>query len=368
MKILHIFKRDLKTTFRQFFSLWIIFIPILLALIINAATPGAADTPVRIALLRGGNSGQAANSGVGSNPGQASNSGVDANSEAVANPGQAAYVEQVAYMEKYANIELFDSMAALEDRVLARDDVGAIIPDGGGGYVILTQGNEPEHIVSAIKLFKTYWEQNVQIDPAMIQFHDFGRTNPPLKITLTAALVLLLTLLSGMIIATNVVDEKADRTIRAIRVAPVSLTGFVLGKSLIGILNSLVCGILCVLVAGFSGINFAKVLLILLSATFISLLVGFIAGLNSSDFISAAANLKLLIVPFVASVFAIELIGEKWRWLFYWSPFYWAYSGIKGVLSQTARWNDVFQCAGFTIAITAIVYLIFYPGVKKKLI
>jgi len=332
MKTIRIFLRDLKGTFRQFVAVWIIVVPVVLAFIIGVATPGASDTPIRIALLRG------------ENP------------------------EQAAYMDKYAGVELFDDMAALEKRLLARDDITAIAPDGAGGYVILTQGNEPEYLVSAVKALKTYWEQGVQADPAKTLFRDFGRTDPPLKITLTTALVLIVTVMSGMLISINIVDEKVDRTIRAIRVSPVTLTSFVVGKSLTGVLNSLVCGALCVLAAGFFGVNFPQVLLILLCASFISFVVGFMAGLSSNDFISAMASLKLLLVPFVASILAAELISAGWQWLFYWSPFYWAYDGVKGVLTQTARWGTVLRDTGLTMALSFAAYLLFYPGIKRKLL
>ena len=369
------------------------FVPVVLALIIGAATPGAADAPVRVAFLRD------------ENP------------------------DQVSYFERYVGVELFDSMSALEKRLLERDDITAIVPGGGGNaisgegdetggggkasggasaahdvngslapagptgastalsadgspfasgapapdgpaddYIILTQGNEPDFVVSAVKMLKTYWELGIQPDASKTEFHDFGRTDPPLKITLITALVLIVTVMSGMIISINIVDEKVDRTIRAMRVAPVPLTGFVVGKSLTGVFNSLVCGTLCVLAAGFFSVNFPQALLILLSASFISFVVGFMAGLGSSDFISAMASLKLLLVPFVASILAAELISSGWQWLFYWSPFYWAYDGVKGVLTQTARWSTVLRDTGLTIALSFIAYLAFYPGIKRKLI
>ena len=331
MKTLKIFLRDLKITFRQFIAVWIMFVPVVLAFIIGLATPGAADSPVRVALLKN------------------------------EDPGL------IAFFEKYAGAELFDGIAALEKRVLARDDVVAVIGGDGNRY-LLTQGNEPEYIINAVKTLLAYRELGIPADPSAVKFNDFGRTDPPLKITLVTALVLIVTVMSGMIISVNIVDEKSDGTIRAIRVAPVRLTSFVAGKSLIGVLNSLACGALCVLAAGFFGVNFPQAFMILLSVSFISFIVGFMAGLGSSDFISAMASLKLLLIPFLASILAAELMSANWQWLFYWSPFYWAYDGIKGVLTQTARWDTVLRDAGLTAALSLIAYLAFYPGIRKKLL
>jgi ABC-type multidrug transport system permease subunit len=331
MKTIRIFLRDLKMVLRQFVTLWLIIVPVILAFIIGAATPGVTDTPIRIAMLNGD------------------------------------HPEQVLYLEQFAAVELFDTIGQIEARVKDRDDVPAIIPDGKNGYVILTQGNEPEAIITAVKTFMAYWEQNIQAEPSRVTFHDFGRAAPPLKIMLITTLVILVTILSGMIIATNIVEEKSDRTIRAIRTAPVSVSGFVVGKSLIGVFSSLVCTALCVLAAGFGNINFLQVLLVAFCASFVSFLVGFMVGLTSDDFISAMASLKLLMIPAVAPILAIELLSDKWQWPFFWSPFYWAYDGVKGVLAQTIQWSAVWRDAGLVAVISFVVYLMLYPKIKQKM-
>ena len=332
MKTIKIFFRDLKVSLRQFVTLWLIVVPVVLALVIRAATPGIADAPLSIAMLRD------------------------------ENPAQADY------LARYLKVELFDTVEQVRARVLERDDVPAIVPDSGAGYVILTQGNEPEAIVTCVQVFLTYQQENVQEDTSAIRFHSFGRSAPPLKITLTTALVLLLTILSGMLIATNIVEEKADKTIRSIRVAPVPLRSFVVGKSLIGAANSLVCTVLCVLAAGFAEIDFGQLLLIALCTSLISFVVGFLAGLSSNDFITAMASLKIIMIPAVAPILAIELLSETWQWLFYWSPFYWAYAGVKGVLAQTIHWDRVLMDAGLVFALSLVAYFVLYPTIRKKMI
>lgn len=62
----------------------------------------------------------------------------------------------------------------------------------------------------------------------------------------------------------------------------------------------------------------------ILAAGMISVIVAFAIGLSSSDFIEAAASLKLLMVPLLAGVLVYELLNEKWHFTVYWDPFYWA--------------------------------------------
>jgi uncharacterized integral membrane protein len=54
-KIIIIFQRDLKTSIRNFITLYIIVVPVIFAVIINVFSPGINDTTVEIVLLEGEN-------------------------------------------------------------------------------------------------------------------------------------------------------------------------------------------------------------------------------------------------------------------------------------------------------------------------
>lgn len=328
MKTLTIFLRDLKVSLREFITFWIMAAPILLALLVRFVSPGLSDTPLTLVVVEG------------------------------ENPQQAAYIEQ------FVAVEAVSSEAALKERVLARDDVMGLLSQDGG-YAIAAQGNEPEYLITASKTLLAYWQEGVTGTPPI--FHSFGRTAPPLKITLTTSLLVLVTILSGMLISINIVDEKADKTLKAIRVAPVSIGSFVVGKSLMGALNSMVCGLLCVLAAGFAGVNLVQALLVVLCASFLSFAVGFLIGLTSEDFISAAGSMKLLMIPALAPILVYELAGDRWQFLVWWSPFYWAYDAMKGVLTQTVGWPRLGFDAAVVIAITLVLYLLLYSKIRKEL-
>lgn len=332
MKTLAIFGRDVKVALRQFIMVWIVLAPILIAFIIHLVSPGIADTPVRLAMPTGDDA------------------------------------DLLAYMQKYATVELFGTEAQLENRVLKRDDVPAIVPDGAGGHIILAQGNEPKGTIQAVKMFKTYAELGIEANEEAVEIHSFGRTSPPIKVILITGMVVLVTILSGMLIAISIVEEKEDRTIRAIRVAPVSIGSFVAGKSLLGVANCIVSTLLVLAAGGLWRVNLLQAVLIALAASLTGFVVGFLTGLSSDDFIGAAASIKILVIPAIAPILVSELAPEKWHRLLWWDPFYWAYRGIKGVLAQTTGWGDVLLCAGMVAGITALVYLFTLPIVKKKLV
>lgn len=330
MKLLRIFLRDLKINLRDFLSLWILLIPIALGAIIHLATPGITDSFLSIAMLR------------------------------------EAPLQQIAFYEQYASVERFDTADQLERRVLNRDFCFGLLPDGAGGAILLAQGNEPQTILDAMKLLKTY-EERGEAPSAQVTFTDLGRTTPPLKSTLITGLLMLVTILSGMLISLGLVDEKSDRTIRAVRVAPVPITSFVVGKSLIGVAYTLVSGFAILLVSGYLHQNAVQILLVLLASALISFVIGFLVGLTSGDFIAAAGNVKLIMLPAIAPILVTELAQAKWHPLVWWSPFYWSYDAIKGLLNQQAAPGRVVMDCGIVVAMAIAIYLVLLPKIKREL-
>lgn len=330
MKTLKIFCRDLKINLREFLSLWIILIPIMLAAIINMATPGITDSFLSVAILKD------------------------------------VPLEKTAFYEKYATVEIFDTATQIEKRVMGRDYCFGLLPDGAGDTYILSQGNEPQTVLDAMKLLKTYAEKDDH-PSTTATFTDFGRTTPPLKSTLITGLLILVTILSGMLISLGLVDEKSDKTIRAMKVTPVSTTSFVVGKSLIGVVYTLVSSFAILLVSGYFAESTLQILIVLLASALISFVIGFLVGLTSDDFIAAAGNVKVIMIPALAPILITELANAKWHFLVWWSPFFWSYDAIKGLLNQTANMGRVLQDCGIVVAIAIIIYVILLPKIKREL-
>lgn len=197
-KIWTIFLRDFKVNRRDFLAGYILVVPLLLALGINLLTPSVNNTSVNLALI------------------------------ASENPAQ------VNYLEDFANVELLKDAAAVEARVARRDNIIGILPEGND-YYLLQQGNEAEGVVDYARILLTFYEEDVQIANSNATIYDFGRTVPPLKKMLVNIMILLISIMAGMLIAINIVEEKVDRTIRAIHLSPVSRLAFLLGKSMMGI-------------------------------------------------------------------------------------------------------------------------------------
>ncbi len=328
-KIFHIFYRDLRISLREFIAFWIMVAPICLAVVVMLILPGIANTPLHIGMVG----------------------------------GQAT--EQAGFFGRFAEVEHFRTLDELEKRVMGRDDLIGVVTGDGESY-LLTQGNEMRDLVQGVAMLKTYYESGVTDTAPNFELHDFGRTAPPVKTMLFTSLLVLITVLSGMLVAINLVEEKEDKTIRILRAAPLPMLSYVIGKNLIGVFNTVVCSVVVLLIAGFLRINFLQILLVTLGLSLISFIIGFLTGLTSDDFISAASAIKILMLPAFAPILAVELLDEKWWKFFYWSPFYWAYDALKSVVGGTATWGHILLNTGIIAAFAAVIYIVLRPRIKKR--
>ena len=329
-KILSIFMRDIRVNIRDFIALYILLIPIIFAVGIQLLAPSVNDTTVRLALLESDD------------------------------PAKAEYLEQ------FASVELFADMEALTARVEKRDHIVAILTEGDTSY-ILTQGNEPESVTDFAKMLNSFHALGLDVAETTAEFKSFGRTESPLKKMLVNISLLFVSVLTGMMISLNIVEEKMDNTISAINISPISRVGFILGKSMMGLFLAVYGSIALVWITGYGDVNFGQMLLAIFAVTLLSLVVGFIQGIANNDVMNAAAGMKMMFLPVGAAVAAVELLSDKWQILFYWVPFYWTYRGNDAILSYSATWPQIISYTAIVLALSGIVYYFLAPKIQKGL-
>lgn len=329
-KIFKVFGRDLKTATRDSMATYIIIMPIIMAVAVTLFTPGLNDTTVNLAMLKSDDA------------------------------------EHIEYMEQFAKVEVFDNVDEIERRVNKRDDIAAILPKGDG-YEIVLQGNEAEVVEVYSVMLNTFYELGTTKEETTATMMSYGHSVPPLKTMLVNMLISLTIMLAGMLIAISIVGEKAENTINALNVTPLSQTGFVVGKSLMGGIIAMFSIIASLLITGYYDINWFMIILVGFSSLVLSFVVGFLQGLASDDVIEAAANVKMIMLPVAGSIVGYELLADKWQWTMYWSPFYWAYKANLLVLSKTADWPTVLLCTGMVLALSLAVYFVVRPKIREGL-
>jgi len=330
-KMMLIFARDLKVSVRDFMSLFMIFIPFILAVAVNFFAPGIEDTTVHVALIEGENT------------------------------------AMTDYLADYADVRLYTDRIALEKRVLQRDNVVGIVGSGADAR-ILTQGNEPKGVVEFTRLLKTFFEYDRRPADSTAVIKEFGIKIPPIKMMWANMGILLMTVMAGMLISLNIVDEKMDNTVSAINVAPITRTAWIFGKSLIGILLAIVGCVIMVVILGVAGnVNFVQLLVLVFAASLISIMIGFLQGLNSDDVMMAVGSTKILMLPLAGSIAGYEFLAEKWQWTMYWSPFYWIYKGNVAILNGDMTWLNLLLTVGIVLVVAALVFVYTAPRIRKGL-
>jgi ABC-2 type transport system permease protein len=329
-KLFVLFFRDLKVNGRDFLTLYIMVVPIIFGIAINLITPSVNDTTINLALI------------MDENP------------------------QMEAYLKDYAKVTTYKDLEALKERVSRRDEVFAYVPEESG-YYILQQGDEMEEALDYAKLLLTFYEQDVKMEDSTAILHDFGRTAPPLKKLLLNIMMMFTAVLGGMLIAINIIEEKVDKTIRAIHLTPVSRTGYILGKSLIGITIPFIGSIAMIWITGYGNINWPQMMVLVVVSMIISILFGFIQGINNESVMDAAGSVKLLFLPLAGAVAIAELLGDKWQWTAYWVPFYWTYKGVDEILSYQSSWRNTLLYSGIVVLISIVVYVLLMPRIKKGL-
>lgn len=326
MKSLKILYKDAKIAARDMLLVYILVIPVILALMIQICSPGISDSAVKVAMLKN------------EDP------------------------DLIHYIDNIAHIELFDCREDMEKRILKRDDVTGLLSDKTH-CIIVTEGNEDYEIIDTVKTIAALYEAGSVKEDTTASISSFGKTVPKIRTVLTATLIELIIMLSGMIIAVSMVDEKSSNTISAVRVSPVRFLEFILGKCSFGVITGLVSILLCLTILGYTHVNFGMILLISISIMILSGAAGLLQGVISSDVIEAAAGMKLMLIPMAAAILIYQLCSEKWQWTMYWNPFYWAFKSIDKVLSNTADWMEVSLWTGLILAIS----ILFCIALRRKI-
>lgn len=318
-----IFLRDLKVNAKSFLSLYIFIAPLLFVLFINVFVPTVGNTTVHFAMVEG------------------------------EHPALESYLKDISEVSLLRDIE------HIKARVAEQDDVFGVYEGA-----LLVQGNEAGFNVELAKrILGSYGVE----DRAEVHFTTLGVERSSLKSILVSSVLLFVSVIGGMLITLNIVEEKQDKTIKALQVTPLTNMDFLLGKSVLGLVYAFVSSLAVIYLTGFGAVNVVQVLFIILLLTLLSLIIGMTQGLYSEDVMEAIASVKMLFIPILAGVLPYQLLGEAWQKFFYWNPFYWAYKGVLEVLQHQGSWPKVLLSGGIVFVLTFGIFMLVKGRIQSAL-
>lgn len=329
-RILAIMFRDLKSGTRDSMVIYITIAPFLLAFILRALIPSAGSTTIKIAV------------------------------------DETLPSTMITYLEGYGKVEIFKGRAEIIERVERLDDIiGLYLTENG--YELIQQGNESEGSTEMLK-FIINGQENSQLElPIKVRTSDVGWKLSPLKQYGANFLIVFCSVFGGMVITLALVEEKMNNTLAAVNVAAISKVEFVIGKGLLGFIIPIIGTMGALLILGFTQINFGMTIVTVTSIAIISVVIGFSIGVVSSEPIGAIASEKMIFLPVMASVFGGIFLADKWQFLLYWSPFYWAYKSMDAIILGTATWSGILLNSSLIVLITAFVFLLLSKRIRQGL-
>jgi ABC-2 type transport system permease protein len=270
--------------------------------------------------------------------------------------------EVVERLEAHGNVQLFPSEDAVRARVARNDDVPGLVP-AHGGYRLILEGNEAQgpaalqRLIAQIIGGEAVAEYTVTTRGARSLITEY----------MTILWIMIVTLLGGMIMAFNIVQDKETRAIQALGVSPLSLLELTLARSLFAVLLSLVLVVATTLILLGTTVNYGLLLLGYLMCASVSVLLGYIVGGLADSQLKAIAVLKFTMAIFLTLPMVSILVPRKWHVFWYALPNYWMFAVFENLfIGQMGRVG--FWGAGLiTLAMSLAAVAILAPRLRRQL-
>lgn len=245
--------------------------------------------------------------------------------------------EQIADLEQFAQLKQFENQSTLETYILnsTNDGIGIIFNDETGDYEFLLQGNELTINDSNLSALYDYLKHGSSFDEISIEV----MTNDEnYLMTLLITITVLMGLFLGAVFnAFNIVAEKEDNINILNQILPMSISTYVIQKSIIGFIASFVLSLITLLIVTGVGIPILPTVVLLLMGSLLSTFVGLYLGHYSSNQMVAIIMTKFVLLAFTFFPFIGFMIPKESEWLkniFYVVPSYAVFNGLWAVVES----------------------------------
>jgi ABC-2 type transport system permease protein len=319
-------RKDIVMTARESFFLFMVFIPIAMALVLNVALGSMGTAIPSIGVL-----------------------------------GEGEIVD-ILQEESSIKVSIVSSEEDLRKAVLENQyNAGLIMPavtDKGTLPTLLISGKSllNERLTVGAALIEAYRESANIDNLATIETKLIGTEEFSLKQRFIPFILVYTTMIAAMIISASLIEEREFKTLNAVLVTPITPLEVIIAKSLYGMFLGLVLGILILVLTGSLMGSIHLILLFLVLGMFFGIGIGLVAGVVMKDITDLMSRMKLLGFFFMLPAL-VMLFPQIPQWLGKLFPTYYFIHPLLIITQRGAGWSDVWWEAVILIVIDVIVLI-----------
>ncbi|MHC1604808.1 MAG: ABC transporter permease [Candidatus Methanofastidiosia archaeon] len=327
-RVVFMTRKDITLTTRESFFLWMIIMPIIMTLVLNAALGSVGAEKPSLAVYGEG--------------------------------------DIVSTLEKEISLRvaIFSSEEDLQEAVLKGEyDAGLLV----SSRKLLISGKSllNERLTIEATLMNAFRELSSGENPVTLETKLIGKEGLSLKIRLIPFLLIISAVIGGLIISASLIEEREKKTLNAVLVTPITPLEVIASKSIFGLFLGLILSALILILNNSFGDPL--VLLFLFLGTLFTVGLGLIAGVVMDNITDLIARMKIfnLFLQFPAFVILFPQIPQ---WIGKFFPTYYFVEPIISITQKGAGLSDVWWMAVVLVLCDILVLILASKVLKERML
>ena len=179
-------------------------------------------------------------------------------------------------------------------------------------------------------------------------------------------LIMLATLLGGMTVGFNIVDDIDTGAVRALAVAPLPLASYMAGRTVFSLFQGLLVGLGTTLILAGASAPYARLILAFIAAAPAAVAVGFFMASIADTQIAAAGAAKLIMPLYLTVPIVSIFVPAAWQWVFFPFPNYWLFLTFRGLFVNTPQALGFLPSAAIAFVSGIVLDILFVPRLRTR--
>ncbi|MEA1992971.1 MAG: ABC transporter permease [Euryarchaeota archaeon] len=324
-------KKDVVIITRETFFLYMVVIPIIMSLVLNAVLGSVGTARPSLAIYGEG--------------------------------------ELVSILEDDPSVDVsrVSSEESLREDVLEGEYDGGLLVSPTPKLLISGESLLNERVTIGATLANAFREVSGKEETILFKTKVIGTEEYPWKVRFVPFLTIIAALMAGMIISASLIEEREKKTLNAVLVTPITPLEVITAKALFGLFLGLILGILILVLNGALTGGFLLIMLFLILGTTFTVGLGLMAGVVMDNITDLITRVKIfgLILYFPAIVIMFPQIPQ---WLGKFFPTYYFIDPIFSITQKGVGWPDLWWKAVIMLALDLIVLSLASKVLKKRML